>query len=136
MTDNVAYFDKNGKVDCRDYRQTVSHGATKFERMELRIREARKAARMSQEELGRASGIARSQISDFERGVRYPTTRHIDILAKALGVDPEAILPKGNIGKRAANIIRALEGLPEEDWDEVEKYVNLLLKARQKGDAV
>lgn len=54
-----------------------------------RIREAREAARLSQQDLGRRLSPARSHaaISDMERGVTRPSAQDIAQLAEILGVN-------------------------------------------------
>ena len=51
-----------------------------------RIRELRTAASLSQEKLGEMTGLDRTYISGIERGVRNPSLRNIEKLAKALKV--------------------------------------------------
>ena len=52
-----------------------------------RVREARKAAKMTQEELSKRSGLKQSSISDLEVGKSQGTT-YLATLAAALGVNP------------------------------------------------
>ena len=49
-----------------------------------KIRQLRKEAGMSQEKLGEITGLDRTYISGIERGVRNPSIRNIEKLAKAL----------------------------------------------------
>ncbi len=56
------------------------------------VRQARKAAGMSQEALADTAGIDRTYVSGVERGVRNPTVTILDRLAKALGVTPADLL--------------------------------------------
>lgn len=49
-----------------------------------KIRELRHDAGLSQEKLGEITGLDRTYISGIERGVRNPSIRNIEKLAKAL----------------------------------------------------
>lgn len=58
------------------------------------VRKARKAAGISQERLALDADVARSYMSDLERGVRNPTVEVIGRLAMALNVGA-AVLVEG-----------------------------------------
>lgn len=51
-----------------------------------KLREVRTEAGLSQERLGEITGLDRTYISGIERGVRNPSLRNIEKLAKALKV--------------------------------------------------
>ena len=51
-----------------------------------RIKQARKARRMSQKELAEKIGVQPANISQFERGSRNPKLEHIKKIASALGI--------------------------------------------------
>lgn len=51
-----------------------------------KIKELRLAAELSQERLGEITGLDRTYISGIERGVRNPSLKNIEKLAKALKV--------------------------------------------------
>lgn len=50
----------------------------------LVLRERRQKLGISQEEVARRSGLARSYICDVERGARHPSLRNVSILSEAL----------------------------------------------------
>lgn len=52
----------------------------------------RKEAGMSQEAFADHAGLARSYVSDIERGARNPTVEIVGRLAKALKVKPSQLL--------------------------------------------
>jgi transcriptional regulator with XRE-family HTH domain len=56
------------------------------------LREARRRAKVSQENLSRNSGVDRTAISTYERGRREPNLRTIVKLARALSVEPAELL--------------------------------------------
>lgn len=47
----------------------------------------------TQSELSRQAGLNRDAVSTYVRGVSFPTPVNLDRLAKALGVEPAALLP-------------------------------------------
>jgi transcriptional regulator with XRE-family HTH domain len=49
------------------------------------IRRARRAARLSQDEIAVAVGVRQSSVSQWERGITTPTTHHLLLLLKLLG---------------------------------------------------
>jgi transcriptional regulator with XRE-family HTH domain len=56
------------------------------------LREARRAAGLSQEELAKRAGIDRPTISGYEHGKREPNMSTLVKLARALGVPAEALV--------------------------------------------
>ncbi len=58
----------------------------------LRLAEIRKAKGLSQERLALESGVARSYLSDVERGIRNIALLNIHRLAETLDVAPSALL--------------------------------------------
>ena len=54
---------------------------------------ARRAAKMTQEELEKKCGMCHSHISAYQRGLRIPTLSTISRIAKALKVSPMSLLP-------------------------------------------
>lgn len=56
------------------------------------VQRLRKEAGISQEDFAHAAGVARSYMSDVERGARNPTLNVVERIAKALGVSPSALL--------------------------------------------
>ncbi|MEO5498877.1 MAG: helix-turn-helix transcriptional regulator [Candidatus Saccharimonadales bacterium] len=56
------------------------------QKMGKKIRELRHDAALSQEKLGEITGLDRTYISGIERGVRNPSLRNIEKLAKALKI--------------------------------------------------
>lgn len=56
------------------------------------LREMRRKAGVSQDDLAQRSGVDRSAISNYERGRREPNLRTIVKLARALDVEPAFLL--------------------------------------------
>jgi transcriptional regulator with XRE-family HTH domain len=64
--------------------------------MRLRLREAREAAFLSQDELAERSGVAKANISKIERGLQTPRGATIRKLAEALGIPPTELVDRSN----------------------------------------
>lgn len=60
--------------------------------MKNRIRECRKAAGMSQAELGNQVGFADNTISNYEKGLREPPLEVWECLASTLHVSPAYLM--------------------------------------------
>ena len=58
----------------------------------INVARVRKEVGLSQEALADAAKVARSYMSDIERGARNPTLRVVERLANALGVSPGSLL--------------------------------------------
>ena len=58
---------------------------------------ARSRAGMPLSELAEKAGVAANTISEAERGVRVPQARTLHKLARALGVDPAALISEEKI---------------------------------------
>lgn len=59
---------------------------TAQQKLGKKIKELRTEAKLSQEKLGEITGLDRTYISGIERGVRNPSLKNIEKLAKALKV--------------------------------------------------
>lgn len=62
-------------------------------RLGRNVRLLRKASGLSQEELAFRAGLKRSYLSDLERGVRNPSVRAVERLARALQVHEQPWSP-------------------------------------------
>ena len=60
------------------------------------VRTRRRALDMSQEELGDKSDLNRGYISDIERGLRNPSLKVIDRIAKALDMELDELFAQSD----------------------------------------
>ena len=60
----------------------------------INVSRARREAGLSQEALADLAKVARSYMSDVERGARNPTLRVVERIAVALGVEASGLLNK------------------------------------------
>lgn len=58
----------------------------------VNLRRVREAAGISQEELADRANLDRTYVSGCERGVRNPTLRSVEKIARALSVPPSELL--------------------------------------------
>ena len=61
-------------------------------RLGANVRRYRKEAGQSQEALADAAGVARSYMSDVERGARNPTLKIVERIALSLQIEPHLLL--------------------------------------------
>ena len=92
-----------------------------------RIRALRKAAGLTQEQLGDAVGVTRSAISLIERGGGYPSIETADAIAQTLGIPIEDLFAfmsdKRLSPKRREMLTAALDTLRELDDKTLAKAV-------------
>jgi len=103
-----------------------------------RLAQFRKAAGLSQLELGQKLGIAQSIISRYEKGERRLYDDVLAHAAKILGVTPNDILGVGackpttpdaaTISKRLVKHMKKIESLPRRAQDKVIATIELALK--------
>lgn len=77
------------------------------------IKQARLAARLSQDELGRAVGVSQQQVGKWERGENLPSTRRLKQLAERLGLEVTALLPSDD--HRIEALERSVDLLTQEE---------------------
>lgn len=65
--------------------------------MKNRIKECRKEAGMTQEELGKAVGLTDRAIAHYENGIREPSIAMWEKLASILNVTPEYLVGWSNL---------------------------------------
>lgn len=76
-----------------------------------RIKRYRKAAGLTQEQLGEAIGLGASAVRNYERDIRTPKKGQLDAMAQALGIAPEALYDiDANNAREALEVLFRLEG--------------------------
>lgn len=87
-----------------------------------------------QSELARQSGLPRDRISNYVRGTAMPTPLNVQALARALNVDPDAILPNHTMSAidedAPALEIKASTAAPGKAWLRVNRLVTLATAVR------
>lgn len=65
----------------------------------MRIRAARKACDLTQQELADQTGLAIKTVQDIEHGVKNPTYETIALLIKRLGISASVLFPSSTLLK-------------------------------------
>lgn len=93
----------------------------------LRIRQARIAIRISQQELGNALGVSFQQVQKYEKGVNRVGAERLKQIAKTLQVSTSYLLGENG----GPNINAAQEELNNVDFNMARKYRALSADAKQ-----
>jgi len=109
--------------------------AAKLSLMRLRIKELRKERGMRQEDLAHEAGISRSYLSELETGAKIANMRRVSQIATALECSVSDLMPEDAREQRIYRIIIALDGLPEDDWEAIERHALALKAAHNQDDA-
>ncbi|OUO58563.1 hypothetical protein B5F74_10325 [Collinsella sp. An271] len=105
-----------------------------------RIRELRTRRGLLQRELAEMAGVTESAVRNYELGLRTPRPQHLEALARALGVDPAALVDYGlETARDALEVLFRLEegfgARPEVDAGGARVVVDPAAPGAQKLDA-
>lgn len=95
----------------------------------VRVRELRKAKRLTQSQLAQRLGVTRSMVSAMETDMRYPSYPVLIRLAAVLGTTTDYLLCVD--GKRVVDV----SGLSEREAAAVHELVLLLVKNKEIQEA-
>ena len=105
-----------------------------------RLLALRRAAGLTQIELGKALGTPHANIAFWEWSEKPPRSDLLPLMAKVLGVHVEDILGSDSPGRRRAGPVGKLErvleearALPRRDQDLVVKFVSTLVEQHRKA---
>lgn len=90
------------------------------------IRDRRQRLTLSQEEIARRSGLARSYICDVERGARHPSLRNVSTLARALEISTSSLIALVELNLASRVDLGALKQKEEKNGlhSEIIRYYN------------
>jgi transcriptional regulator with XRE-family HTH domain len=97
-------------VKRRYNRQRADDGIATTIAMELRLKQLRREAGLTQEQLAERAGLSRNYLSQIENGVRTPNVTRLQQIAKALNTDFVNLLANPEQDLRSLRLISALEG--------------------------
>jgi transcriptional regulator with XRE-family HTH domain len=103
-----------------------------YEEFGRRLRSARKAANLTQEDLAERVGLSRTSITNIERGRQHVPLHMLFSLATAVGVEPAELLPQ----KEAAYTLEMIdqELLKETQLgQEGKEWLQRVLSSRPEG---
>ena len=105
------------------------------------IRTARKALKMSQDELAEATGSNRVTISHYENGIYFPSVPALEKLAQVLNTTPNALIGKEESENELPKSIEArivssgMDKLPKEQREMILNMVRAMFPDNfKKGD--
>lgn len=100
-----------------------------------RLREARRNKKLTQEQLGKQIGVAKSTIVGYEKGNREPDIDKIKKISEALEVDPNFLLDVNydSVDYDSA-FSQTFEKLPTEFQEHILQQMELILKLQDKND--
>jgi transcriptional regulator with XRE-family HTH domain len=91
------------------------------------LREKRKSAGFTQDDVAGRIGLSRTSVTNIERGRQHVTLHVLYALADAIGAKPAELLPDGAaLVERNAELDKALEkyALPDEQKDWIQRLVS------------
>ena len=111
-----------------------SHPELKAEDLGARIRAVRELTGAEQRDVAKAAGMSRRDLQAAERGVKRLSSRELDALAGALGVDPDVLTGVGFDGEltRAGSVVDGHDPLPGGDGRQTDVPTTLPTPERRK----
>lgn len=91
------------------------------------LRSARETAGLTQKDVAGRVGLSRTSVTNIERGSQHIALHQLFLLADAVGVEPDALLPDGDVALEDLIPARALKGL-ELDEEQKEFAVRIVQK--------
>lgn len=88
------------------------------------LRERRQKLGLSQEEVAKRSGLARSYICDVERGARHPSLKNVHILAKSLDISTSTLIEQVELGLASHIDLDALKTIHNHERDSQGEIIN------------
>ena len=100
------------------------------------LQNVRKRRKLTQADLAEAAGVSFDLVAKLETGATAPSFKSIDLLARALNVDPAefftADLPGGALDRQALNAITTrISGLPDDDLHWLAGIIDAALASRR-----
>jgi transcriptional regulator with XRE-family HTH domain len=95
----------------------------------LRIRELRRAGKLSQEALAEKTGISSKYLSSIERGKENPTLDTVINLAGALGVEIHELFNFAHEGKSSKELKASISGMLKGSDEERLKLAEKIIRA-------
>lgn len=107
-------------------------GATGFDPQ--RLRTAREAANLTRGALAEAAGVHISSISEWEAGRQVPRVETVAALARALSIEPSALLQPIEGGALTLERLRAAVGLSQQQTAEAAGMLRNTYSAVERGE--
>lgn len=89
----------------------------------------------NQGQLAQAIGVSQTAISQFEKGLRFPTPANINKFAEILGVSSDYLLGDEDMTNERIKLMRSMHGLSPEGLKKVEEFIKMVKKYEEPGDS-
>lgn len=99
-----------------------------------RIKIAREAAGMTQEQLGKMLGVAGVSVMRYEKNTRQPRMERLREIADVLGVTVGYLLGNEKIGVRELDEISQIYAVKKHEVTEIEKFLGLTPESNAEVD--
>jgi len=97
------------------------------------IRRARERMGWSQSELARRIGVSKTAVSKWEDGATAPNRNRIELVARALGISPDALSPHATLSLSSVDLISTGISIPVMDWSSFVQFQGLIPEAVLSG---
>lgn len=94
----------------------------------LNLKKARVDKGWNQGQLAAAMGVSQTAISQFEKGLRFPTPSNIKKFSDILGVSRDFLLGDEDMANERVKLMRSMQGLSPGGLKKVEEYIKMLKK--------
>ena len=101
--------------------------------MKLRLRQIRKAAGLTQQQLADQVGIGKSYVSEIESGRKQINGKLLDAFSRALGCSPYELIEDPTLSEEIAAHIAVLRSLSETDRQAVLRHAAGLADRKDRG---
>jgi transcriptional regulator with XRE-family HTH domain len=95
--------------------------------MKLRLKQIRKAARLTQQQLADSIGVSKSYVSEIESGKKQINGKLLDAFSKALNCSPCELIDDPDLSHEIAEHIAILKSLSEADRLAVLRHASSLV---------
>lgn len=92
------------------------------------LKKARVDKGWNQGQLAQAMEISQTAISQFEKGLRFPTPSNIKKLSDILGVSSDFLLGDEDMANERVKLMRSMHGLSPDGLKKVEEYIQMVKK--------
>lgn len=93
-----------------------------------RLRQARQDKGWNQEQLAEAMKLSQSAISQFEKGLRFPTPANVYKFSDVLEVNRDVLVGEEEMTNERVKLMRSIHGLSPQGLKKVEEFIQMVQK--------
>ena len=105
--------------DVRYKRPDIVSQSVNIANMKLRLKEARKSAKLTLDHLSEMTGISKSYLSELENGIKPINSTRLASIAEALGVSPHELIVSSLLDSQLLDHLEVMQNLSPEDRQKV-----------------